>query len=68
MTLPCTIPFPVDSYEQALDLKQRLIREVCHDTRGDSVSLQLHNGQWYVVLATGNITGMVEDLIEKGFL
>nr|DAF77057.1 MAG TPA: hypothetical protein [Caudoviricetes sp.] len=64
-----TIPFRCDTFEQARDLRNKMIdAQVILETRGDETSLTYEGEEWYVVVSTGNIRGMIEMLEEEGFM
>jgi len=64
-----TIPFRCDTFEQARDLRNKMIdAQVILETRGDETSLTYEFEEWYVVVSTGNIRGMIEMLEEEGFM
>lgn len=70
-----TIPFPMSDAGTALALQQTLKdRGILVETRGDYTQIvQAHpedfeDNRWYVVIHTGNILGMVKDLVEEGLL
>lgn len=75
VNLLSTIPFPVESLEEALLLQRRIEASDCLvETRADRLQIvQAHpedfsDNRWYVVVHTGNIRGMIHDLVQEGFL
>lgn len=64
-----TIPFRCDTFEEARDLRNKMIdAQVILETRGDEIGLTYEGEEWYVVVSTGNIRGMIEMLEEEGFM
>ena len=63
------VPFAVDDEMQAYSLADQMKEKgVLVDTRGDYIDVLLHEDQCYVVVYTGNISGLVFDLEVEGFL
>lgn len=68
-----TIPFRCDTFEEARNLRNKMLdAQVILETRGDEISLTYEGhgdtAEWYVVVSTGNIRGMIEMLEEEGFM
>lgn len=69
MVLQCNLPFPCDTFEEAVRLRDAMVSAgILHETRGDTYTLSYQHDQWYVIISTGNIRGMVADLEEENFL
>ncbi len=64
-----TIPFYCDSYDDARDLLTRIrTADVLKDTRGDGAGIRVIRGEFYVMVYTGNIRGMIYDLEQARFM
>lgn len=64
-----TILFEFRTVERAIQFKMLLDEdEIICETRGDYVEEIVDNDGFYVVIHTRNITGMVDDLKEFGYL
>lgn len=64
-----TIPFRCDNYDQAVRLRDKMKQtQIILETRGDELSLLFEYGEWYVIVSTGNIRGMIGDLEAEGFM
>lgn len=75
VNLLSTIPFPCASLHEAQTLRRQIeSADVIVDTRGDRIQLveahpeDFRDNRWYVVVHTGNIRGMLEDLTQSGFM
>lgn len=75
VNLLSTIPFPVGSLQEAQLLSDRISASGCIvDTRADRLQIvQAHpedfsDNRWYVVVHTGNIRGVILDLVYEGLL
>lgn len=72
--LKAMIPIPFASFEVASVFHWRVKHYLLVETRGDEVQIvQARDGdfdenRWYVVIHTGNLMGMIQDMKEKGFL
>lgn len=73
--LKATIPFPCASLQEAITLQDKIVSdEIVVDTRGDELQLvqamdgDFQGNEWYVVIHTGNLLGMIADLRDEGFL
>lgn len=64
-----TIPFRCDSYERAIALRDEMLAaRIILETRGDELSLTFEHDEWYVLVGTANIRGMIADLEENRFM
>lgn len=70
MARMATIPFRCETYPQAKSTLDRLESLIFTSTRGDYGTIEFdgYNGEWWVVVHTGNILGMVRELEDDGFL
>ena len=63
------VPFAVDDTDAAFLLTREMKEKgVLVSTRGDYIQVEPHDDQLYVVIYTGNISGLVFDLEVEGFL
>lgn len=63
------IPFRCDTYREAIAKQAAMIEaRILTETRGDELALLCEDDNWYVLVRTGNLRGMIRDLEEARFM